>query len=451
MFEKFQSIVVLVFSVFLLVFVLINLVDEPSRQSTFTMKDLPAAPWKNTNGFFILWGLGEPKGVDVLSDGYIDKIRKMDEQPWYLEKHRKFSQWIKAIRFPRHPNQDWISMLIPQAEAVYKAKQKCAVVLKRYRLLINTPLFRDFCQLKVLSPTPPLMLWLRTAKLFIAIQCLDAANGNWKEAAGQLLDNIDFGKRANAGSRVMITQLIAKGNTYLSLHALASILNHPECPPQVYQLVLSRMPPITYHQYGCRNIIISECLRGFIAVDEPGTGLPGMPESICFDLIPTTIFFKKNTTKNYFVDITSAYLAYDKQPPHQWKAYPWNERSKHANMETSFWWVYNPTGKYVFSLVSPKLGSAIYKGHRLRATYDMTRIMAEFHLKHIPGSDVKTTLNRLESYKTIDLCSGKQYLYSAAKKCLYSIGPDQKNNDGTFVSKVEGSDFIISISAKKQL
>ena len=129
---------------------------------------------------------------------------------------------------------------------------------------------------------------------------------------------------------------------------------------------------------------------------------------------------------------------------------PWDERSKHVNVGKLFWWIRNPTGKLVFSIISPNLGNAIYKGHRLWTTYDLIRILAEFHLKHIPGSDVKATLNRLDTYKAIDLCSGKQYLYSAAKKCLYSIGPDRKNNSSTFIFKAEDSDFIIPINTEKQ-
>jgi len=60
-----------------IIYLAINLWDAKLNPDVFTLADLPDASLDKANGFYILWGLGEPADVDVQSEEYTSTIRKI--------------------------------------------------------------------------------------------------------------------------------------------------------------------------------------------------------------------------------------------------------------------------------------------------------------------------------------------------------------------------------------
>jgi hypothetical protein len=59
---------------------------------------------------------------------------------------------------------------------------------------------------------------------------------------------------------------------------------------------------------------------------------------------------------------------------------------------------------------------------------------------------VEEILKELETYQSLDPCSGKPYVWEPEKKVLYSIGTDGVDNEGVEkLNEEKGSDFVIPV------
>lgn len=467
--KKSLKILLIVLSIIILIvaaYVIINLFDETPNPNLYTLDDLPVASTANENGYYILWGLTAPENIDVQSDDYVKQIRQYltplpkEKQgpgnyfPDTSDYRKEFSHYRKPIYnivFPRDMSPDSLSKLLDQSEKIREAQQKSTVLLNRYQKLIQTPIFQDFTPPHIAAPLPNLLAWLKTLQFYLSIQVIDAVQGNWEQGAIAILDNLDFCKRASNGSRFIIVQLIAKAGYRYSLNALLMIMNHPDCPPAVYELVLSRLPQLKKEDFSSRNAFIMEYLSFASVLDSPDIAESIEENSIIFSLLPTSIFLQKNRTRNYFFNAYSTMVTLDSQPPYQWQDDPLKNQEKDVPIHKPFWWLQNPIGKVIYSVAIPNTVNIIYKFWQLRVNYDLTRIVAEFHLKHTPGSNIMDTLNQLETFKTIDPFSGHSYLWNNQKEVLYSIGPDRKDNNGEYKNSTYlETDFSIPLKAKKE-
>lgn len=443
----------------------INLFDEELRPGVYTEKDLLPASFDKSNGYYILWGLSEPGDVDVQSETYTRKIRQLFEPGPQGEMHQgnfnwkdywrdyksQFAPYAKAIRkikFPVSFREDWLTVIMPQAEAVEKARETCSLVLKRYEDLISAPTFEDFTVLTVDTPIPNLLAWLMTAKLYTAVCTIEAVEGNWEASVQALLRHINFGKKAISHSRLLILNLIGKAVTYISLQGLVSILNHRDCPGSVYSMVLSSMPGLKYEEYGTGNAFIGECLSFFDIIDTVGSAdiIDHHGGFHILQILPGAIFLKKNQTKNYFFDYYSMLIAFEKQDPYQWNRNTYKKAKEFLKAKGAFWWIRNPLGKIIFDIAIPNIPLVVFKSYRTRAYYEMTRILAELQMKYSPEKPVEDILKELESYQSLDPCSGKPYVWEPEKKVLYSIGTDGVDNQGVEkLNEEKGSDFVIPV------
>lgn len=441
--------ILLIFSVMIvaaiLLFVVVNFFDESPRPGLYTEKDLRPATLDNSNGYYILWGLAEPLDVDVQSDGYTKDIRQLFEpgpnraeyvknfdSKKYKGKYSEISKPIRLLKFPKMFNESWITMMEQQPEELAKAMEAGSDLLKRYDDMMTAPVFEDFTDPAFSSPIPNLLAWLHTGRLYTAVHTAEALKGNWDASAQALLKQTDFIKKANANSRTLITNLIAKAIMNMSLQGLASIMNHPDCPETVYPIVLAGMPDLKYEEYGSRNAFITECLSSFSIVDGAGNAdiIDHFGGFNLGKVLPNTPFLNKNRTKNYFFDYYSMLIAADAQEPHLWTKYTLGVEKESLKTRSPFWWFRNPVGKVIFDIAMPNIVATIAKGYRVRAYYEMVRIMAEFRMNYSPDEPVQDILNGLKSYKSLDPCSGKPYAWNADKKVLYSFGIDCKDQKG---------------------
>jgi hypothetical protein len=212
------------------------------------------------------------------------------------------------------------------------------------------------------------------------------------------------------------------------------------------------MPDINYSQYGTGNSIVWECLSIFNSIDDIGsTDIFGESKKFSIiNLLPNAVFFKKNETKNYLFRFYSQMIATEQQEPCKWDGETLKMLFKPARAKGSFWWLRNPVGKILFDIATPNLVTIMHKSHRIRALYEMTRILAELHMKYSPEKSVPEILKELETYKSTDPGSGKPYKWEPEKKLLYSIGTDGTDNKGIYKpSSREDSDFFIPVVLKR--
>jgi hypothetical protein len=82
----------------------------------------------------------------------------------------------------------------------------------------------------------------------------------------------------------------------------------------------------------------------------------------------------------------------------------------------------------------------------------MTKISADLHAIYEPGKPVEQQLHALESYQTLmDPFTGKPYHYSQEKRLLYSLGPDQDDDQGKEKFQItKDSDISIPLTLNKK-
>ena len=93
----------------------------------------------------------------------------------------------------------------------------------------------------------------------------------------------------------------------------------------------------------------------------------------------------------------------------------------------------------------PSFKSIVLKSYISKTYYDMLRISAELHLNYTPGKSVPEILDGLETYKELDPCSGKPYIWNEEKQILYSIGTDRKDDNGKEQRHDFYGDFVIPV------
>ncbi|MCP4149156.1 MAG: hypothetical protein GY757_15525 [bacterium] len=444
--KKVMKVILILLVLLILSYTVFNLFDSDLHPNAYSAADLPPTSFEKTNGYFYIWGLSEPDGVEVLSDEYIRELRHIFDttlspadarerfQKFDTTKYReqfsksKTNKIISKISFADRFSKDWISELAPQQKQIDDAQLAAPVLLKRYRLLIAAPECRDFSAFNFEAPIPNFLALLKTAKLYTALCTQKAVSGQWVEGVNDLLAQIYFSRRATTFSRSLITNHIAKACTTISLQGLLSIINHSECPASLYPLILSGMTPLEYPEYGNRNAYIGEYLTLSTTVDMPLESKDFSDTILRF--LPISIFLHKNRTKNTFYRVYSGMIAFDGQEPFRWDRDPTVEFEKELEWKKPFWWLRNPIGRLFSAIALPNLQTAIFRGYRVRALYDMTRIAAELQLNYSPGQKVENILKDLDSYKALDPFSGKPYIWHPRKKLLYSFGMDKKDNDG---------------------
>jgi len=422
------------------VIVSINLIEEPLNPNAFKLADLPPLNFEASNGYYIVCGLAEPEAVDLQSEQFIKPIREYNKSTSIKEmlKHTSFSlptyrEWaphaelVKQIEFPGSYQINLISYLAPSWELVEKSEQKLILPLKRWKKLLDCEVVQDFSLPFCGAMYPNLMPVLHLTKMYTYLALKKVVEGNWKEGAADLLTQVELGKKFNTNSRSMRNSHIGRAIINISLRGLVSMLNHPECPETVAKQILDGLPPIKYEEYGNYYPFIAKCIFNLSSVDiiqlsfkEEGAGLL------------EKLLFQMNTTKNYYFDLYSKCIAYDRQEPYLWKLNPKVELQTFVDNKKNGFLnkLKNYSGKKHFVISVSNIYSDLFKSNRLRAQYMMVRILAELRLKYTEGRDIQEVLNELDTYKTKDPFSGKPFILNKKSWILYSIGIDKKDQGG---------------------
>jgi hypothetical protein len=432
----------------------------------------PMPSFDKSNGYYRLWSLTEPPDVDIESDAVFTKYRRLhdpqldnekyvkqwlesDESWKYAQKGKKdagnytqYKQKRKEILdkssewtdFPKKVVDDWCQNLREGKESVLQLKSVYRLLLDRYQKLLDCEHFEDFTLVvkdgKIIyrSPLPNLLAWLHVGKLYLAVNMLDALEGNWEQGTANLLAQIESGKKSIKTSRTLIVNLIGKAVVRMTLHGLISLMNQKECPPGVYQQILDGLPPIQYEEFGHKVPLLAESFSVSQRPKKEGG-----------------LFYQVNRTQQYYYDLLAKLYLADKLPPYQWKSHPLENNDVKTGW---FWWLQNPAGKSEFqAFVDAKTAKnflvASFKGYAVKAFYDMVKISAELHLNYTHGKPVREILNGLKTYQTLlDPGSGKPYIWNEQRQLLYSIGFDREDNGGgetNHYKQIEGVDFAAPV------
>jgi len=455
--------VVLVFLGLLLIYTVFNQFDAGVPVSKFTPDDLLKPVYSADNGFYKLWSLSEPDDVDVTSTEVFSKydrlcnpahdtskfieIHNRNRASTYLEFSRARLERLKE-KIPKrgkdwtnHPEQggvNWIDNILLKRDETVVMGQELAVWTARYQKLIDSTIYVDNMLLRFDAPIPNLLAWLITAKYYNIQQMMLAVDGNWEEATTRLLAHTASCKRMIKGSHVLINNLVGKAVLTHTLRALGAIMERKECPKSIYRQIFNGLPPITYLEYGSHYNFIAEIffLQSIYQLGYDAEGKKLSPIGHFFN----NLFLQKNRTAQIAAKNLETAMTYEETPPYLWKT-PYTEPGDYAS--GWFWWLQNPSGKILLdSIKIPNFANVTAKSNRAKAYYDMTRIAAELNMNYTPELPVEQILSKLDSYKTIDDCSGRPYRWNEQKQLLYSIGINKKDDGGTeSVDKLEG-DYI---------
>ena len=296
----------------------------------------------------------------------------------------------------------------------------CCAVTTNCRL---TPIFQEFIAPTFDASIPNLLAWLQVAKVFDNLCLLQAHEGDWSGAANRLLDHLAFSRKAMAGARVLITRLVAMAVYRLNLQALSSLLNQPECPVEVCELISDRLPALSPVEIDSRQPVVGE----YLAMEDALRNGKSLWAECRSSVKWPRFLLQKNRTLHLWHDWGERFLELEKTPPYRWETgaeeFPGGRLSR-------CWWLQNPTGK---SLGHDGLANglaALHKGWMARTLFDLLRISAELHQRYDFSRPVAEVLPTLVSFRAIDPGSGKPYIWNDAKQILYGVGMDRTDNGG---------------------
>ncbi|MGD2086131.1 MAG: hypothetical protein PVH61_08110 [Candidatus Aminicenantes bacterium] len=447
--------VMLPVAAFFFLFFVVNQVDTSKPADMFTQEDLRPATFDKSNGFYRLWTLGEPIDTDVESEAVINKYRKLfdpgfdnerflkrfDSRAYFRETSKTTEKIRVAVQTKTGIRPDiWKYLSSPETN-IEKLKQDHLFLLVRYQELIDTPIVEDFSPALQWIPRFNHIAWLRIARLYVAVNALDAINGQWEQGAANLLAHTAFARKTVNGSRVLLTNLLGKALASSSLQMLAALMNRDDCPREVYNQILQGLPPLKPGDFRTKNSFIYDNLV-FNQYLEKGIYDEIRDQGDFFDHLAHKLFTQKNRTFKYHHQYTKKIIDYESTPPFHWESdLPETRKSKPA-----FWWFINPGGKRIISQWCAHIQSLLLKTYKARTFYEMTRICAELQLKDDPTNPIEGVLKQLDTYKnTKDPCSGKPYTWNPQKQVLYSIGTDRDDDNGRYDSTTLDTDFALPV------
>jgi len=461
-------------TLFLLFFLGLNLFDTGPGPGSAPPPPPPAS-LEPGGSFFLLWGFAEPPGTDPSAEAYGRQVRELFASPLRDSHSRaRFGLWLTRLNadyrqywqgasfyFPQLQGEDVASYFAARRAQVAERQERFSLLLRRYRGILQAAEMKDFTPQGWELPSRSYLLAANVAKLFAASRVLVALAGDWLPAGVDLLEAVDAGFRLIASGRTLAVNTLGKSMVELSLRALASLLNRPECPPRLARLVLEGMPERPARDFGTAAVR-SFTLDGFAAaleriktggiVDpfllkdyfrdpaaffalERFVAISGPRFFAAFHAL-AAFFVQKNESIAMMRAFWEEVGALEEMPPWRWEATPLRQRRSSGAAAGPFWWLRNPVGKMMVSSAVPFnwpiLQHYVYRSHELKSRYELTRLLARARLALDAGMklDEETLTRLLSDAGPLDPFSGRPYRFSRERQALYSIGADRRDDRG---------------------
>ncbi len=442
----------------------INLFDT-SEKPAYSIADLKPAGKDQGNSYWLLLALEEPAGVDISSPRVFSKYHALfaekDAGRQSLDPVEKKDKLRFSGRFPQFDG-DWVEGCLAGQKEIRDLQKENSVLLDRHRMIIRSARIEEFLlpdinddMQEIISSARfkesllpdkrkkvpytysyPRMTFMSTHRLSLGLDTLTALSGKWVQGVESILQGMEFAKSMADHSR-KIESFIFNGMAHLrrSLNALASLLNRKECPPAIHELVFQRLSRLDLQRLDLKDVFVFRYLMREMQVRELERGyfpdiffeiLGRKPDSHLFQLA-----FQKNRTLGYFNEYFQIFIDHQAKPPFFWSDKDWSGYSFREKYDFGSCLV-NLAGKYFFYFIESfsDLDHWINELNRTKIKYDLTRILAELHMKYDPNKSFPENLAGLESYHSIDPYSGRPYLINLDKKVIYSIGYNRKDDSG---------------------
>lgn len=479
---------------FLLLFFGFNLFDSPTPPGSAAAggtRPAATADLGAGNAFFVLWGFAEAPEVDPASAGYAERLRgalaaAASDAParrrlaaGLAQQRADFGKYWQGanLYFPRLQGEDAVGHFAVRRAEVAERQERFAVLLRRYRALLHARRIADFTPPGRGFPTRSSQLAANTARLDAAARVLEAVDGAWLQAGGELLAAAEAGLRLVAVGRASEVNALGRLLVDLALRSLASLLDRGECPPELAHLVLERMPDRPAADFGT-EAVRSFALAGFAAALERIKGsrivepflLRGYfrdptaffalerlsaiagPRSFAAFHALASFFVQKNESLALMREFWNEMGELERTPPWRWRDPPLRRLRASGATSRPFWWLRNPVGKMlVRSSVPfhwPVLVHYVYRSHELKARWDLLRLLAAARLRAGAGGRMaEDDLRRLlAAAPERDPFSGGPYRFDPARRVLYSIGANAVDDNGRERPELwRDSDIAVSI------
>jgi hypothetical protein len=336
---------------------------------------------------------------------------------------------------------------------------------------LETEIFRDFTQPGRDFPLNNLILINNSCRLFLAVNLIEAMEGRWREAIDAIARNIELGRRIIGGSRVYRVHQLGRNLIDHSLRSACSLMNRGDFPRELYSHLLSRLPLLPVAEFGTLPVIDFEFRNFSMSIErmkrenriDPFMLKDYFGNSVGFYTIERLInggqwqagkvinpvlslFLKKNQTLDLYATFWDRVRWLELHPPYQWQS---GLNDSHSNSTgRPFWWMRNAFGKMLVRSAIPfpwvALNHHVYLTHMLKVRYDLTRILAEWHSRWIPGGNPITILKSVNAFRQPDPFSGGSYRLNREKMVIYSVGVDRKDDGGEEqLNYFRGSDIAV--------
>lgn len=478
--------------VLLTLFLLVNQFDSGAVTDGYKVSDFKPANFSKTNGFYIMSAMSEPPGVDIGSNETISKYRTyfdpgmgdnpLDNRRNREEYYRRFDKYNKVIPDDLDSlNPDTLNILEvleKNRDGVELARGKLGFLLERYEMLLKSEVFEDFTPPRLAYYFVPRRPLVRVSRLYTAIHALDAVDGNWERGTAKLLENIHFYREAIRGSRTLPKAYVCRQNIRESLVMLNAVMNHPSCPAPVYRQVLDSLTPLKDNELSSPGGFICHYLKfeDYIKHEYPKRF---ERDPVIQTILSWHLFTRRNRTLRMMKEFTDHMIYLDLTLPYEWETggkgnknsrgllmkeftdhmvyldstlpYEWKtDRKGYESARGFLWWFYNSGGKMLFRRFNRNIRMLVYRPHQVHALYDMTRIIAEFHLKYDGTVEAGDFLKQLETYRQLDPFSGKSYGWNGEKGVIYSFNIDRKDGGGEFGRGTDRKDYGLPVRIKKK-
>jgi len=371
---------------FILFFIGLNLFDsKPPSGTPFAAEGPADEPLAENlepgNGFFLVWGFAEPPLTDPLAPGYRRQVQELfTARTGRYRSRSPYSQWLVRLHtgnalywqganfyFPQPHGEDVSHIFASRRVQVMEFQQRFAMLLLRYGQLLRARELDDFTPLNWECPGRSLNLATNMAKLFTASRVLAALDGQWSEAGSGLLDQLDAGLRLIGNGRTIKVNALGRTMVELSLRALASLLNHSDCPPAFVRLMLDRLPERPIQAFGTgpvrafnwmsfaaslarvkKNRVVDPLLlkdyfrdpTAFYAI----VGFVGISRMHLFTAAHALAAFliKENESVAMLRNFWNEVGVLENDPPWRWNPSLLRQRRSPEAAVGSFWWLRNP-------------------------------------------------------------------------------------------------------------
>lgn len=463
---------------FILFFLGLNLFDTrpaPAALGAGATR-MPAANLEPGNLFFVVWGFAEPPETHPLSPEYRLRVLELftpRSRPFQRLSRSPYGQWLALLNdavarhwqgaiilFPKGSVEELGEHFASQRGRIGELELRFAPLLSRFRRLLGAGALLDFTPVNWDCPPRSLQLATFAAKLYAAAAMLAALDGDWPAAGTDLLAAADAGFKLIASGRTLGVNALGKSMVELSLRALASLLNHPQCPPEFARLVVDRLPELPIQSFGTgpvrefnwlrfasslarvkKDRIVDPTLlkdyfrdpKAFYVI----VSLVGINRMRLFNVTHAlaAFFIKENESLVMMRNFWDEVGALENAPPWRWRAGPVRRRRSLPATSGPFWWLRNPLGKMMVQSAAPYywliLQKYVYRSRELQVRYDLTRLLAQARLaSERDGGLGGEELGRLLAVAALDPFSGRPFRYGRGSATLYSLGADAEDDGG---------------------